>query len=78
MIFAPRQALFLKDNKRVVYVRKGNNFEAREVKIEAQNESRAAIEGTERRHRDRSGRSYWPEENRKFSAASHHGGGGAP
>jgi HlyD family secretion protein len=45
VIFAPRQALFLKDNKRVVYVRQGNNFEAREVKIEAQNESRAAIEG---------------------------------
>ena len=45
MVFAPRQALFLKDNKRVVYVRNGNNFEAREVKIQAENESRAAIEG---------------------------------
>lgn len=45
VIYAPRQALFLKDNKRVVYVRSGNNFEPREVKIQAQNESRAAIEG---------------------------------
>ena len=45
VIYAPRQALFLKDNKRVVYVRNGNNFESREVKIQAQNESRAAIEG---------------------------------
>jgi membrane fusion protein (multidrug efflux system) len=45
VIFAPRQALFLKDNKRVVYVRQGNNFEAREVKIQAQNESRDAIDG---------------------------------
>src|SRR3984957_11372108 len=45
VIYAPRQALFLKDNKRMVYVRNGNNFEPREVKIQAQNESRAAIEG---------------------------------
>jgi HlyD family secretion protein len=45
VIYAPRQALFLKDNKRIVYVRNGNNFEPREVRIQAQNESRAAIEG---------------------------------
>jgi HlyD family secretion protein len=45
VIYAPRQALFLKDNKHVAYVRNGNNFEPREVKISAQNESRAAIEG---------------------------------
>jgi HlyD family secretion protein len=44
-LYAPRQALFLKDNKRVVYVRHGNSFDAREVKVQAQNESRAAIEG---------------------------------
>ena len=41
----PRQALFLKDSKRVVYVKNGNNFEPREVKIRAENESRAAVEG---------------------------------
>jgi HlyD family secretion protein len=45
VLYAPRQALFLKDNKRVVYVRHGNNFDPREVKIQAENESRAAIEG---------------------------------
>ena len=45
VIFAPRQALFLKENKRIVYVRNGNSFEPREVKIQAQNESRAAIAG---------------------------------
>jgi hypothetical protein len=41
----PREAVFLKDNKRIVYVRNGGNFDAREVKIQAENESRAAIEG---------------------------------
>jgi len=45
VLYAPRQALFLKDNKRVVYVRSGSNFETHEVKIQAENESRAAIEG---------------------------------
>ena len=45
VLYAPRQALFLKENKRVVYVRNGNSFDAREVKIQAENESRAAIEG---------------------------------
>jgi hypothetical protein len=29
----------------VVYVRNGNRFDAREVKIQAENESRAAVEG---------------------------------
>ena len=45
VVYAPRQALFLKENKRIVYVRNGNSFEPREVKIQAQNESRAAITG---------------------------------
>lgn len=45
VLYAPRQALFLRENKRVVYVRNGNSFDAREVKIQAENESRAAIEG---------------------------------
>lgn len=45
VIYAPRQALFLKENKRIVYVRNGNSFEPREVEIQAQNESRAAIAG---------------------------------
>jgi len=45
VLYLPRQALFLKDSKRVAYVKSGNNFEPREVKILAENESRAAIEG---------------------------------
>jgi multidrug efflux pump subunit AcrA (membrane-fusion protein) len=45
VLYAPRQALFLKEDKRIVYVRNGSNFEPREVKIQAENESRAAIEG---------------------------------
>ncbi len=45
VLYIPRQALFLKDGKRIVYVHSGNNFDPREVKVEAENESRAAIEG---------------------------------
>lgn len=45
VLYVPRQALFLKESKRVVYVRNGNTFEPREVTIQAQNESRAAIDG---------------------------------
>jgi len=45
VLYVPRQALFLKDNKRLLYVRNGSNFDAHEVKIQAENESRAAIEG---------------------------------
>lgn len=45
VLYLPRQALFLKDGKRIVYVKKGNGYEQREVKIQNQNESRAAVEG---------------------------------
>jgi multidrug efflux pump subunit AcrA (membrane-fusion protein) len=45
VLYLPRQALFVKDGKRLVYVRNGSNFDPHEVKIQAQNESRAAIEG---------------------------------
>jgi len=45
VLYLPRQALFLKDNKRVVYLKDGNNFAPREVRIQAENESRAAVEG---------------------------------
>jgi hypothetical protein len=44
VLSVPRQALFLKDGKRIVYVKSGNNFAQREVKIQSENESRAAIE----------------------------------
>jgi HlyD family secretion protein len=45
VLYVPRQALFLKEGKRVIYVRNGNRFDPREVKIQAENESRAAVEG---------------------------------
>jgi HlyD family secretion protein len=41
----PRQALFFKEGKHIVYLKKGQGYEQREVKIESQNESRAAIDG---------------------------------
>jgi len=45
VLYIPRQALFLKEGKRIVYLKNGNGFEAREVKIQSEGESRAAIEG---------------------------------
>jgi HlyD family secretion protein len=47
VLYLPRQALFLKDGKRIVYARKANGYEQREVKILSENESRAAIDGLE-------------------------------
>ena len=47
VLFVPRQAMFMKDGKRIVYVKKGNGYEQREVKIQSQNESRAAIDGVD-------------------------------
>jgi len=47
VLYLPRVAIFLKDGKRIIYVKKGNGYEQREVKIQSQNESRAAIEGVE-------------------------------
>ncbi|MGA2673799.1 MAG: HlyD family efflux transporter periplasmic adaptor subunit [Terracidiphilus sp.] len=43
----PRQALFLKDGKRIVYVKSGNGYDQREVKIKSQSESRAAVGGVD-------------------------------
>lgn len=45
VLYVPRQAIFLKDSKRVIYVHSGSNFDPREVQILAQNESRAAVDG---------------------------------
>jgi multidrug resistance efflux pump len=47
VLFLPRQAIFVKDGKRIVYVKKGNGYEQREIKIQSENESRAAIDGLE-------------------------------
>lgn len=45
VLYIPRQALFLKDGKRIAYVRDGSNFNPHGVKVVAENESRAAIQG---------------------------------
>jgi len=78
VLYVPRQALFLKEDKRVLFVRKGSNFEPHEVKIQAQNESRAAIEGvgagTEIALIDPTA----PRRAATSGAASPAGGGGAP
>jgi multidrug efflux pump subunit AcrA (membrane-fusion protein) len=41
----PRQALFMKDGKRVVYVRTGSSYQQREVQIKGESETRAIIDG---------------------------------
>jgi HlyD family secretion protein len=78
VLYVPRQALFLKEDKRVLFVRNGSNFEQHEVKIQAQNESRAAIEGvgagTEIALIDPTA----PRRAATSGAASSAGGGGAP
>jgi hypothetical protein len=45
VIYLPRQAVMLKDSQPVVYVRTGSSFEPRQIKVQAENESRAAVEG---------------------------------
>ena len=44
-LYVLRQALFQKDGKQIVYLKDGKSFEQRAVKIQGENESRAAIEG---------------------------------
>jgi len=45
VLYVPLQAVFMNDNKRVVYVKDGRVFEAREVKVTIETESRAAVDG---------------------------------
>jgi multidrug resistance efflux pump len=44
-LFLPRQALFDKEGKPVLYVRKGDSFEQREVKVTHRTESQITVEG---------------------------------
>ncbi|MBI3403880.1 MAG: efflux RND transporter periplasmic adaptor subunit [Acidobacteria bacterium] len=44
-LFLPRQAIFEREGKPVVYVRKGSSFEPQEIKIAKRNESQVVIEG---------------------------------
>jgi multidrug efflux pump subunit AcrA (membrane-fusion protein) len=45
VLMVPLQAVFLKDGKRIVYVKTSSGYEQREVRILSQSESRAAVEG---------------------------------
>jgi HlyD family secretion protein len=45
VLYVPRLALFQKDGKQIVYVKISRSFDEREVKVEFENESRAAIGG---------------------------------
>jgi multidrug efflux pump subunit AcrA (membrane-fusion protein) len=47
VLVLPRQAVFEKDGKPVIYVRSGSQFTAREVKVLHRTESRVAIEGVD-------------------------------
>lgn len=46
-LYLPRQALFEKDRKPLVYLKRGGGFEAREVRIKYRDESQVVIEGLE-------------------------------
>lgn len=45
VLWVPRQAVFLKDGKRIAYAKEGSGYDQREVKVLSENESRAQIEG---------------------------------
>ena len=45
VLYVPRQAVFVSESKQVVYIRNGNDFEPREVKVVVETESQSAIEG---------------------------------
>jgi len=44
-LYIPRQALFQKDGKQTVFLKKGASFKQLPIKVDFENESRAAIEG---------------------------------
>jgi hypothetical protein len=45
VLYIPRQAVFLKDGKPIVYAKSGGGYDQREIKIQNETESRAAITG---------------------------------
>ena len=45
VLSVPRQAIFMKDGKQIVYVRKGTSYQQQEVRIKGESESRAIVEG---------------------------------
>jgi hypothetical protein len=45
VLYVPKQAVFMKNGKRVVYSQNGTAFEEHAVKVTAETESRTAVEG---------------------------------
>ncbi|MDX6459270.1 MAG: HlyD family secretion protein [Acidobacteriaceae bacterium] len=45
VFYLPRQAVFLKDGKHIVYLKSGKGYEQKEIEIKDETESRAVIEG---------------------------------
>lgn len=45
VLYLPRQCLFEKDNKQIIYVKKGSGFESQEVKVKYRTESRIVVDG---------------------------------
>jgi HlyD family secretion protein len=45
VLYIPRQAVFVKDGKRIVYVRNGSGFNSREIQVIGETASRAAVDG---------------------------------
>jgi HlyD family secretion protein len=45
VLYLPRQAVFLKDGKRIVYVKRGGEYDQKVVKIQGETESRSVIDG---------------------------------
>jgi HlyD family secretion protein len=45
VLYLPRQAIFVKDGKHIVYLKQGKEYEQQEIKILGETESRAVIDG---------------------------------
>jgi hypothetical protein len=45
VFYLPRQAVFIKDGKHIVYLKSGKGYEQKEIEIKDETESRAVIEG---------------------------------
>jgi hypothetical protein len=45
VLYVPRQALFLKDGKHVVYVKHGKDYQQQQITLQQETESRAVVEG---------------------------------
>jgi len=78
VLYLPRQAVVLKESKRIVYLKSGSSFDSREVKVLAENESRAALEGIPAGSEVAMVDPTAPKKNSSTGATAGPGGGGQP